>query len=283
MITLNHLQKNYGDFHLDCTLEVRPGAITGLIGRNGAGKSTTFKLLLGLIQPDGGEATILGKPLADFTARDRQQLGVVLSDACFNGQLTVRDIVPILAALFPGFDRAAFLHRAEKMGLPLKKKIHQFSTGMTAKLKVLIATSHPAKLLILDEPTSGLDPLARDDLLDELRSFMEEDDERAILISSHISSDLEQLCDDLYMLHDGHIVFHEDTDVLLSDYGVLKVSAEDFANLDKSYILRVKREPYGYECLTNQKRFYHENHPSIVIEHSGIDDVFALMIRGDQL
>lgn len=283
MITLDHLQKTYAGFHLDCTLEVRPGYVTGLIGRNGAGKSTTFKAILGLTRPDDGSGTVLGKPISELTAADRQQIGVVLADACFSGHLTITDIVPILAALFDHFDKDDFLRRANEMNLPLKKKINQFSTGMTAKLKVLIATSHDAKLLILDEPTAGLDPLARDDLLDELRAFMEEDDERAILISSHISSDLENLCDDLYMLHDGHIIFHEDTDVLLSDYAVLKTTPEQFAALDKTHIQRVKKENYGYACLTNQKQYYHENYPDIAIEHSSIDDVFALMIRGEQL
>lgn len=282
MIRLDHLQKSYAGFQLDCTLEVRSGYVTGLIGRNGAGKSTTFKAILGLTCPDGGSGTVLGKPISELTAADRQQIGVVLADACFSGHLTITDIVPILAALFDHFDKDTFLRRVRDMGLPLKKKINQFSTGMTAKLKVLIATSHDAKLLILDEPTAGLDPLARDDLLDELRAFMEEDDERAILISSHISSDLENLCDDLYMLHDGHIIFHEDTDVLLSDYAVLKTTPEQFAALDKTHIQRVKKENYGYACLTDQKQYYHDNYPDVVLEHSGIDDVFALMIRGEK-
>lgn len=241
MITLNHLQKNYSGFHLDCTLEVRPGYVTGLIGRNGAGKSTTFKAILGLTRPDGGDGTVLGKSIETLTAADRQQIGVVLSDACFNGHLTISDIVPVLAALFEHFDKEKFLRRASDMGLPLKKKINQFSTGMLAKLKVLIATSHEAKLLILDEPTAGLDPLARDDLLDELRAFMEEDENHSILISSHISSDLENLCDDLYMLHDGHVIFHEDTDVLLSDYAVLKMTPEQFERIDHAHIQRIKK------------------------------------------
>lgn len=282
MITLDHLQKSYAGFQLDCTLEVRPGYVTGLIGRNGAGKSTTFKAILGLTRPDSGSGTVLGKPISELTAADRQQIGVVLADACFSGHLTITDIVPVLAALFEHFDKDTFLRRVRDMGLPLKKKINQFSTGMTAKLKVLIATSHDAKLLILDEPTAGLDPLARDDLLDELRAFMEEDESHSILISSHISSDLENLCDDLYILHDGHIIFHEDTDVLLSDYAVLKTTPEQFVALDKTHIQRVKKENYGYACLTNQKQYYHDNSPDVAIEHSGIDDVFALMIRGDK-
>lgn len=282
MITLNHLQKNYSGFHLDCTLEVRPGFVTGLIGRNGAGKSTTFNAILGLIHPDGGSGTVLGQPLSALTPAERQHIGTVLTNGCFSDHFTISDIIPILAAIYDNFDRAGFLRRADEMGLPLKKKIGQFSTGMTAKLKLLIATSHNAKLLILDEPTAGLDPLARDDLLDDLRNFMAEDDERAILISSHISTDLENLCDDLYMIHEGHIIFHEDTDRLLSDYATLKVTPEQYAKLDKNYILRVKKESYGYECLTAQKQYYHENYPDIAIEHGSIDDVFALMIRGEQ-
>ena len=282
MITLNHLQKHYEGFTLDCTLSIQPGTITGLIGRNGAGKSTTFKAILGLISTDGGEGLLFNKPLEAITPEDRKNIGVVLSDATFNGHLTIKDIAPILAAMYEHFDKKDFLRRAEAMGLPLKKKIKDFSTGMSAKLKVLIATSHQAKLLILDEPTAGLDPLAREDLLDELRGFMEEDDDRAILISSHISSDLENLCDDLYMIHEGRVMLHEDTDVLLSDYAVLKVTQEQLDHLDPTHILRIKKESYGYQCLTNQKQFYRENYPDIAIENSGIDEVFALMIRGEQ-
>lgn len=132
----------------------------------------------------------------------------------------------------------------------------------------------------IDEPTAGLDVIARDELLDLLRSFMEQDEERSILISSHISSDLESLCDDLYMIHDGKIVLHEDTDVLLSDYALLKVNAEQYETLEKQYILKVKKESFGYCCLTDQKQFYLDNYPQIVIENGTIDNVITMMIRG---
>lgn len=166
--------------------------------------------------------------------------------------------------------------------LPMDKKIKDFSTGMKAKLKVLVAVSHHAKLLILDEPTAGLDVVARDELLDILREFMEEDEERAILISSHISADLETLCDDLYMIDNGKIVLHEDSDVLLSDYAILKLDKQQFDTIDKQYILRVKKEVYGYRCLTNQKRYYLENYPEMVIEKGTIDDVILMMVRGNE-
>ena len=151
---------------------------------------------------------------------------------------------------------------------------------MKAKLKILTALSHQADLLILDEPTAGLDVIARDELLNLLREYMEEDDSRSILISSHISSDLEGLCDDLYMIHDGHIVLHEETDVLLSEYGLLKVSAAQYEKLDKQYLLRIKKESYGYSCLTAEKSFYEENYPDIAIEKGNIDEMITMMVKG---
>ena len=154
---------------------------------------------------------------------------------------------------------------------------------MKAKLKVLIAISHDARLLILDEPTLGLDVIARDELLEMLRKFMEENEERSILISSHISSDLETLCDDIYMIHEGKVILHEDTDVLLSDYTLLKVTEEQFSQIDKQYILRFKKEAYGYSCLTRQKQYYIENYPEVAIDQGTIDEVILMMIRGEKL
>ncbi len=280
MLKIEHQKKDYGNFRLDCSLEVMPGCVTGLIGQNGAGKSTTFKAVLGLISIDSGSITLLGKNLQNFTAEDREALGVVLSDSGFSGYLTIKDIIPVLKNLYRNFDYPFFLEQAQKFRLPLDKKIKDFSTGMKAKLKVLTAVSHNAKLLILDEPTSGLDVIARDELLEMLRVFMEGDEERSILISSHISSDLETLCDDIYMIHEGKVILHEDTDVLLSDYALLKVDEEQFQKLDKQYILRYKKESFGYSCLTNQKQFYMDNYPKIVIEKGTIDEVITMMIRG---
>ena len=283
MLKIDHLRKNYGSFALDCTLEVQPGCITGLIGQNGAGKSTTFKAVLGLISTEGGSIRIFGKDLKDFTAKDKQGLGVVLSDSGFSGYLTIEDIIPVMESLYTKFDKTFFKEQIKRFQLPEKKRLKDFSTGMKAKLKVLAAISHNAKLLILDEPTAGLDVVARDELLEMLREFMEKDEERSILISSHISSDLETLCDDLYMIHEGKIILHEDTDVLLSDYGLLKVDSDQYAGLDKGYILRRKEESYGYSCLTNQKQYYMENYPGIAIERGNIDEVITMMIRGERL
>lgn len=280
MLKIEHLKKSYENFSLDCSLEVKKGHVTGLIGQNGAGKSTTFKAILGLISFDSGTINILGKSLQDFTAKDKQDLGVVLSDSCFSGYLTINDIIPIIDNLYQNFDKSFFIEQVKKFQLPRNKRIKDFSTGMKAKVKVLVAVSHNAKLLILDEPTAGLDVIARDELLEMLRDFIEKDEERSILISSHISSDLETLCDDLYMIHQGKVIMHEDTDVLLSDYALLKVDEEEYSKLDRQYILRTKKESYGYSCLTNQKQYYAENYPQMAIEKGNIDEVITMMIRG---
>lgn len=283
MLKIEHVRKNYDTFSLDCSLEVPQGCVTGLIGQNGAGKTTTFKALLGLISIDGGFIQIFDKNLQEFQVQDKQKLGVVLSDSGFSGYLTVDDIIPVLTHLYDSFDRSFFLQNLQKFGLPRSKKIREFSTGMKAKLKVLAAISHNPRLLILDEPTAGLDVVARDELLDMLRTFMEQDEQRSILISSHISSDLETMCDDLYMIHEGRIILHEDTDVLLSDYALLKVNEEQYRRLDTQYLLCSRKESYGYSCLTNQKQFYLENYPEIAIEKGSIDNVVTMMIRGEKL
>lgn len=283
MLKIEHVRKNYDTFSLDCSLEVPQGCVTGLIGQNGAGKTTTFKALLGLISIDGGSIQIFDKNLQEFQVQDKQKLGVVLSDSGFCGYLTVDDIIPVLTHLYDSFDQSFFLQHLQKFGLPRSKKIREFSTGMKAKLKVLAAISHNPRLLILDEPTAGLDVVARDELLDMLRTFMEQDEQRSILISSHISSDLETMCDDLYMIHEGRIILHEDTDVLLSDYALLKVNEEQYRRLDTQYLLCSRKESYGYSCLTNQKQFYLENYPEIAVEKGSIDNVVTMMIRGEKL
>lgn len=283
MLKIDHLQKKYDNFSLDCSLEVRPGCVTGLVGQNGAGKSTTFKAILGLIAPDSGSIRIMGQNVRKFSAADKQKLGVALSNSGFSGYLTVRDIPPILGSLYKDFDKAFFAEQIKKFGLPDNKKIREFSTGMKAKLKVLTAISHKAKLLILDEPTAGLDVVARDELLEMLREFMEQDEEHGILISSHISGDLESLCDDIYMIHEGKIILHEDTDTLLDEYALLKADEQQYNSLDKRYILRRKKENFGYSCLTNQRQYYIENYPKLAIEKGSIDKVITMMIRGEAL
>ncbi len=280
MIKIDNLQKNYKDFSLDVSLEIPAGTVTGLIGKNGAGKSTTIKAILGLIKPDGGTLEVLGKNPKDFTSKDKEQLGVALSDSGFSMMLNLEDIVKILKSMYRSFDEKFFREQCKEQGLPFDKTLKDFSTGMKAKLRVLVAISHAAKLLILDEPTSGLDVLARNDILDMLRDYLAQDSERSILISSHISSDLEGLCDNVYMIHKGKIILREDTDAILGQYGILKVSEEEYAKLDKQYLKATKKESFGYACLTNEKQFYLDNYPNIVVENGNIDDMIMILLGG---
>ena len=184
MLEIKDLVKNYGDFRLECSLQVKPGQITGLIGENGSGKSTTFKSILGLIRPDSGTIRIFGKERSGLNQTDRQRIAAVLSDSGFSGYLTIRDIIPILAHMYRRFDREYFQHQVKRFDLPENKMVKEFSTGMKAKLKLLAALGSRAKLFIMDEPTSGLDVVARDELLDLIREYMAENEDSSVLISS---------------------------------------------------------------------------------------------------
>lgn len=280
LLKLENVQKNYKDFKLNCSLQVEEGSVTGIIGANGAGKSTAFKVVLGLIKMDGGSVEILGKDRKNFTVKDKEEIGVVLAESTFSYMFTIKDVVRMMEAMYQKFDKEHFLKKCTEYNLPMDKQIKEFSTGMKAKLKLLVAMSYDAKLLILDEPTVGLDSVTRSELLDEMREYMEREG-KAILISSHISSDLEGLCDDLYFIQNGEILFHEDTDVILSDYAILKVSEEQYQNLDKRYILYRKKESFGYELLTNEKQYYMENYRDVVAEKGNIDDLMLLIMKGE--
>ncbi|MCD7894465.1 MAG: ABC transporter ATP-binding protein [Erysipelotrichaceae bacterium] len=207
MLKVENVYKQYDNFKLDCSLNIENGHITGIIGRNGAGKSTLFKAILGLISIDDGNITMFNKDINDITIKDKEKIGVVFTDSGFNENLTVKDIISILDNLYHDFDKEFFLNQIHQFQLPLKKKIKEFSNGMKAKLKIIIAISHHPQLLILDEPTAGLDVISRDEVLEILRDFMDEN--HTILISSHISSDLENLCDDIYLMDKGCILLKE--------------------------------------------------------------------------
>lgn len=282
VLKLDRVRKIYPEFELDCSLELHRGCVTGLIGQNGAGKSTTFKAILDLIHIDGGNIQIFGKDVRRFETADKENIGVVLADAGFSGYLNVRQIISVMSRFYKKFDREDFVSKCKQWGLPMDKKLKEFSTGMYAKLKLLAAMSHGAQLLILDEPTAGLDVVARHELLDVLREYME-DERNAVLISSHISGDLEHFCDDIYMIHNGRIQMHEETDAILDSYGLIKISEREYETLEKKYLLKMKKEGFGYSCLTNEKQFYQENYPGLVIEKGNIDEVLTMMARGEDI
>lgn len=282
LLKVENVQKQYKDFRLNCSLQVEEGRITGIIGANGAGKSTTFKAVLGLIKTDGGSIELLGKEQKQITASDKEEIGVVLAESTFSYLFTVKDIAAVMEGMYHKFDKNVFMKKCEGYGLPVTKQLKDFSTGMKAKLKLLVAMSYDARLLILDEPTVGLDSVIRSELLDEIREYMNREG-RGVLISSHISSDLEGLCDDLYFIQNGEILLHEDTDVLLSEYATLKVSEEQYEKLDKRYILYRKKEAFGYELLTKEKQYYLDNYRDIVVENGNIDALMLLVTKGERL
>lgn len=282
MLKLENVRKQYPGFLLDCSLEVPEGYITGLIGQNGAGKTTTFKAILDLVSVDSGKITVMGKDHRELSQEDKEKIGVVLAGSSFYEGLNVRQIASVMEQMYPQFSGGEFLELCGRFGLPEDKKLREFSTGMSAKLKLLTAVSHNPRLLILDEPTAGLDVVARGEILDMLRTYME-DGTRSILISSHISSDLEGLCDDLYMIHGGKVILHEETDVLLNNYALLKVSEAQYRRLERKYLLRVKKESYGYSCLTRHGQFFLENYPNMVVETGSMDNVIMMLVKGERV
>lgn len=280
MIQIKNIKKSYQDFLLDCSLTIEKGSVTGIIGKNGAGKSTLYKAILNLINIDSGNILVFNKDIKELDVKDKADIGVVLADSFFSSYLNIKDIRKIMMDSYETFDVTFFDKKVNEFELPVNKAIKSFSFGMKAKLKMLCALSHNAKILLLDEPTLGLDVIARDEILELLREYMAKDSDNTIMISSHIASDLESLCDDIYMIDDGKIILHEDTDVLLSNYAILKVDDQTYESIDKNYIYKVKKVDYGYALLTNQKQFYYENYPKIVIQNCSIDDVIYMMIKG---
>ncbi|WP_448903171.1 ABC transporter ATP-binding protein [Eubacterium sp.] len=287
MIEISNIKKNYQNFRLECSLNIAPGRITGIIGANGAGKSTLFKAILGLINLDEGQIKVFGKDSRKLDVHDKEKLGVVLAESGFSEYLKVKALVPILKNMYPDFDKDMFLNKCNNFNIPLNKMIKDLSTGTKAKLKVIVAISHNAEILILDEPTAGLDVITRNEVLDIIRTYMEEE-MRTVIISSHISSDLENLCDDIYMINDGKIILHEDMYKLLDLYGVIKANEEQYENLKsdtnyKNIILCCEKEKYGYKCITNDRQYIVDNYPEIVIEKGNIDELIMVLVKGEKI
>ena len=264
------------------------GEIHALMGENGAGKTTLLRMICSLLPSGEGEIVCNGIPIQKMGREYRRLLGYLPQNFGYYPEFTAEKFMLYMAAL-KGLNRSFAKNRTEELlrlvGLEKehRKKIKTFSGGMKRRLGIAQAMLNEPEILILDEPTAGLDVIARDELFRSSSQFMEQDEERSILISSHISSDLEGLCDDLYMIHNGKIVLHEETDVLLGEYAVLKVDEEQYQTLDKQYILSRKKEAFGYQLLTNQKQFYLENYPKVVVENGTIDEAILMMIKGESV
>ncbi len=248
-LQLDRLCKRYGDFVLDnVSLTLPAGCIMGLVGENGAGKSTVIKLILGMVQKDGGAITLFDSHTGAADPLTRQDIGVVLDDIGLPGCLTTAQVGRVMAGIFTNWDQAAFDGYVKQLAIPEKKPYKDFSRGNRMKLGVAVALSHHPRLLLLDEPTGGLDPVVRDTVVDLFGQFTR-DEGHAVLISSHIVSDLEKICDYIAFLHRGKLLLCQEKDALKESYGLLHCGLETAARLDASAILSQKLTPYGAEVI----------------------------------
>ena len=245
-IELSHINKSFGDFAIrDLNLAVPSGTICGLVGENGAGKSTTIRLLMGALQPDSGTASVLGADVSSPEFREvKEDVGVVLDEAYFPESLNAVQVGKIMAATYRRWDQKLYDSYLKRFDLPEKKQFKDFSRGMRMKLAIAVALSHQPKLLVLDEATAGLDPIVRDEVLDIFNEFTREED-HSILISSHILSDLEKLCDYIAFIHKGDLLFCEEKDRLLEEYGIFEDSRENLDCLMPEAVVAREETRYG--------------------------------------
>ena len=276
MIQVEGVKKEYGRFRIDADISVKSGRVTGLIGRNGAGKTVLLRLIMGLIRPDEGRVRVFGREAADLRAEDRAQMAVVWQNAFLQSDLTVPEWSELQQILIPDFDSPAFLEACRELALPMETTLRLLTPGQRAAFCLLGALSRPAKLLVLDEPTVGLDVAAREILLDRLRQYLAAHEECSVLITSHISSDLEGLCDDFYLLEKGKIRLYAETDELPEKYAVFTLREEDFKAVDPSRILGLQKEHGVVRFLTDDRAFYEEKCPGCIVEPAGIDALVLL-------
>lgn len=237
----------------------------GLIGENGAGKSTVIKLILNLIQRDGGEIDVLDTPAEVFSAERNAAIGVVTDECSIPDQFSLKQVNDIMQDIYPNWDKAAFFQLAEQFRLPDKVRIKTYSRGMKMKLSIAAALSHHAQLLILDEATSGLDPVVRDEILDLFLEFIQNEN-HAVLMASHITSDLEKVCDYITYISKGRIELSMEKDRLLEEYGIFKGSEEQLLDIPEDAIVRVRRHPYGAEALIHREGVngaFHTERPTL--------------------
>jgi len=246
----------------------------GLIGENGAGKSTTIKLILDIIHKDSGSITIFGKDNSDSIELTKEDIGVVMDEVGIPECFTVKQVGNVMKHTFRNWDEAEYAHLVQKLALPDNKQFKEFSRGMKMKLGIAIALSHHAKLLILDEATSGLDPVVRDEVVEMFSEFTR-DENHSILISSHIVSDLEKLCDYVAFLHKGKLLLCEEKDQLLAEYGLIHCTSEEIKNLSAEAIKYKKENPYGIEAMVLRSAVP----TGVNISPITIEELFVFMVK----
>ena len=273
VIELKNVTKSYGDFVLeDVTFSIPEGSVCGFIGQNGAGKTTTINLILDIIRRDSGEIRMFGESIDTDSARLREDVGVVFDEMGFHEFMTGRDINVMMKNIYKNWDEQAFFDYMKKFSLPTRKKCGAFSRGMRMKLQIAVALSHHAKLLIMDEPTSGLDPIVRNEMIEIFREFVVEED-HTILLSSHITGDLEKLADEVIFINGGKIVLSGNKDEILEKHGILKCKKDEVSRISPSLIVHKELGAYGAEILVNDRHAAEKLYPDMVIEPAALEQI----------
>jgi len=277
-VKAEHLTKNFGSFKLDdVNLAVPGGTILGLIGENGAGKSTLIKCLLGILRPTAGSIELLGAPAGQALG----DVGYVPDECPFSAMLKIRQAGALMAGMFPAWDEDLFGSYLKKFELPSDQTVKELSRGMKMKLTIAAALAHRPRLLLLDEATSGLDPVIRDEILDEFLNFVSDDD-HAVLISSHITSDLEKLCDYVTYLHKGRVVAAGAKDELLARYALLACSREDLERVDASLLAGSRSGEYGAQALVRDREAFRRRYPRLPLDPASLEDIMIYTTRRDR-
>ena len=280
-LQIRNLSKHYKDFSLkNISFDLPCGVIMGLIGENGAGKTTIIKAILNMIKIDGGQILVFGKDHIACEQEIKEQVSIVLDKGFFYEEITPEEIGLAMTKMVQTFDKAKFYDYLRLFDLPLKP-IKSLSRGMVVKLKIAAALSRPARLLILDEPTSGLDPVVRTEILDILREFVQ-DEEKSILISSHITSDLEQIADYITYIHNGKLVFCENKDRLLEQFGVLRCAKPELDLIDKRLIVGARQNEFNIEALVNDREAIINAYPQLTVDKASIDEIMLYHVRRDK-
>ena len=281
-IEVKGLTKKYQLFKLDdVSFTVPGGTIVGLIGENGAGKSTTLKCILNLIRRDGGEITLLEEDNVKDERLVKEDIGVVLDETGFHDTLTADMVGNVLSRIYQKWDKNLFQELLKRYDLPRNLFLKEFSKGMRMKLAIAAALAHHPRLLILDEPTSGLDPVVRDEILDEFFAFIKDED-HAILMSSHITTDLEKVADSIVYLHKGKVLLQGEKDELLERYGKLLCSKEQLAQVDKTLLGGVRENQFGCEALVKDRSELKRRYPDLTVDPVSLDDIMVLTVKGEQ-
>jgi len=278
---VDHLSKRYKGFELDnISFDVPKGMIMGLIGENGAGKTTTIHAILDLIQKDSGNVSFWGNKLSEDTRDLKEDIGVVFDEICFYGTLTPEKVGKISKTAYKQWDEEVYGAHLNKFKLPLNKPIKTFSKGMKMMLSLAVALSHNPKLLILDEVTSGLDPSIREDVLDVFLTFIQ-DETHAILISSHMTTDLEKIADYITFIHEGKVLFSKSKDTLRYTYGIMRCSKERFETVKSSEILAYRKNGYQIDAIVKDKAKIKRTFPDIIVDDATIEDIFLIYVKGE--